>query len=389
VTRDLLTELAQRLRRRTGVALDGTMHARLERCLRDAAAATATSVEGYAERALTEDGALQRLVECIAIHESSFFRDPNQFDAFARHVLPSLTGPVRIWSCGCARGQEPYSLAMVLAEAAHPDASVIATDISAPALAFARAGVYPEAALAGVSPYRRATWLVPDHEGWSVQPTIRRRVSFESHNLVSDPPPVPPGRCQVVFCRNVLIYFGPDALLSALDRIHAWLPPGGLLFLGYAESLWQVTDKFEVVRLGDAFVYRKPSATAPASSATTTATTRTEPHPTRGEPRQPPPPDAGPMLNRGEQAMASGDLDGAVTAFRQATYVDSSHPVAYIELGMALDAQGNADAARRAFRVARTMLRHADPATLPADLAGYQLDTIVRLIDAKLTGDPR
>lgn len=378
MSRDTVGDVARLLTGRTGIAVNATMRPRLERCLRELTP-PGVDVEVQAGRTLTDPALLQRLVECLTVQESSFFRDATQFDAFTRHVLPSLTPPVRIWSGGCARGQEPYSLAMVLAEAGHPQASVIATDLSVEALAFAQAGRYPESALTGLSPRRRASWLVAEDGAWSIRPAIRSRVRFMPHNLATAPPPFPPGHCEVVFCRNVLIYFGRTRLVDVLRKIRDWLPPGGRLFLGASESLWRVTDMFDLEPVGDAFIYRKPGPDRAGPALAPAAVAR--PEPVR------PLPDGPALLVEGESALAAGDLDRAVALFRRATYVDSSDPLAHLDLGIALDAQGQPAAAHRAYRVARAALGRTDRAVASAGLAGYRPETMAGLIEAKLAGD--
>ena len=153
------------------------------------------------------------------------------------------------------------------------------------------------------------------------------------HNLAADPPPIPVGRGQVVFCRNVLIYFGHDDVVAFLDRLSSWLPAGAHLFLGYSESLWLVSDRFHLVRLGDAFVYRNgpaPEVTAPTRPAPAAAS---RPAPARvsaprAAPRRPPPTPASAdpapseadereLLGVGEAAMGAHDYAVAVTAFRK------------------------------------------------------------------------
>lgn len=394
---DVLELVVAALAERAGLEISGTMRDRLSRCVHRSAETARVPVDEYAVALLANPAQLQRLIEEVTVQESSFFRDSRQFDALAEQVLPRLRGPVRIWSAGCARGQEPYSLAMLLLELGYADASVIATDVSTEALAYAEAGRYPETALRGLPAQRRTTWLAKDGAGWRVRDAPRRLVTFGRNNLAVDPPPFRPGHCQVIFCRNVLIYFRRDALLAVLARMRQWLPPGGVLFLGYSESLWQVTDMFELVRLGDAFVYRKPDDTAAAAPAV--------PHPTA--PVHPPPrafdllaghrsdraaadaeplPTVAELLRRGEAAMGRGDLPAATSAFRQAAYLDGGQPIAHLQLGLALEADGKPVAAARAFRAARTALHRAhEPG---AELLGYRPDALVRLIDAKLAGEP-
>jgi len=372
---------------RAGLSVGGVMRSRLGRYLVRTANSAGMSAEEYAMTALADPVRLQLLIEELTVHESSFFRDANQFHALAREVLPRLDGPILIWSCGCSHGQEPYSLAMLLLEGDHRDASVVATDVSERALANARAGRYPTRALRGLSTERLAAWLEPDGEGWSVREVVRRRVRFARHNLATDPPPFRPGECQVVFCRNVLIYFHERALVGTIDRMCRWLPDGGLLFLGHSESLWQVTSSFELVRLGDVFAYRKPGAqisraAGPAGPAAPppVAPAAVSPAGLREVPA---------LMRRGELAMADGDAATAVNAFRQAAYLDPAHPVAHFQLGLALEAQGAARPAARAYRAARTALRRLDPASRPPELVGYRTDVLIRLIDAKLDGAGR
>jgi chemotaxis protein methyltransferase CheR len=382
-----LDRVADLLGRRAGFALTGAMRSRLSRSVLANAENAGVDVEDYAGRVEREPLWLQRLIEDLTVQESSFFRDPGQFEALRLHVLPRLMRPVRIWSAGCSRGQEPYSLAMLLLESGHPDASVIGTDISTEAIAQARAGRYRTSGLRGLSPARQAAWLDRDGQSSTVREDVRRRVSFAQHNIAMDPPPFRPGTCQVVFCRNVLIYFRPDALVAALGQMRDWLPPGGMLFLGYSESLWQVTDMFEAVRLGDAFVYRKPevsSTVAAPAPASADPVVDPAPPPGRGEVEREPLPVVAELLRKGELSMASNELGEATAAFRQAAYLDRTHPVAHFQLGLALEAQGQTAAAARAFRAARMALHQLEPAAAPPELLGYRTDALVRLINLKL-----
>jgi chemotaxis protein methyltransferase CheR len=400
---------------RAGLSVGGVMRARLGRYLARTAERLGTSAEEYAIGTLTDPERLQLLIEELTVQESSFFRDPKQFDALARDVLPRLHRPILIWSCGCAHGQEPYSLAMLLQEGRYRDASVIATDLSEQALADARAGHYSTRALRGLPAARRDRWLEPDGDGWSVRDVVRRRVRFTRHNLATDPPPFRPGECQVIFCRNVLIYFDQGALVAALDRIHRWLPDGGLLLLGHSESLWQVTSSLELVPLGSGFAYRKPGTRVRGGTGTAHGPGPRAGPAGAGPPAAPPsvappsaalPPPVAPspaaggampaglrevpaMMRRGELAMAAGDTAAAANAFRQAAYLDPAHPVAHFQLGLALESQGAALPAARAYRAARTALRRLDPAARPPELVGYRIEVLIRLIDAKLGGDRR
>jgi chemotaxis methyl-accepting protein methylase len=394
MSEDALDEAGRLLARRVGLRLDPAIRGRLARAVRDEAERRAESMADYVAQLDRDPVALQDLLNRVTVQETSFFRDPGQFLAFANEVLPYLVeqgSPVHVWSAGCANGQEAYSLAMVLAENGRTDWQVVATDISTKALSRTAAGRYAERELRGLSPERKARHLIPvaDTPGmWEVAPSLRRRVCTLRHNLAADPPPIPPGGCQVVFCRNVLIYFGHADVVQFLDRLSTWLPPGGHLFLGYSESLWLVSDRFHLVRLGGAFAYRcGPVPTRDA--ATKRARAETSPPPRtapRAAERSPSPrsqqSEAG-LLAEGEAAMGAGDYTGAVTAFRKAAFLEPDQPVAHLSLGLALDALGDLKAARRAYAAARAAVDRGDTAAIETTLEGYGLDELRRLLDLK------
>ncbi|MEA3019184.1 MAG: chemotaxis protein methyltransferase CheR, partial [Actinomycetota bacterium] len=258
-----LDEAGRLLSRRVGLRLDPAIRGRLARAVRDEAIRCGDDESTYVARLETDPELLQHLLNRVTVQETSFFRDPGQFAALAEHVLPALRaggGPVRVWSAGCSNGQEPYSLAMTLAESGIDDWGVIASDISTNALGRTRRARYRERELRGLSAARRSRFLSSvGVDEWEIVPSLRERVTLVQHNLAADAPPFEPGACQVVFCRNVLIYFQHDDVVAFLDRVATRLPATGHLFLGYSESLWQVTDRFQLIRLGDAFAYQQGS----------------------------------------------------------------------------------------------------------------------------------
>src|SRR5687768_15069180 len=172
--------------------LDPATQGRLTRCVQDAAAARKQEVQAFVASLEDDPAALQDLLDRVTVQETSFFRDPGQFAALGR-LLPSLSGPVTVWSAGCSNGQEPYSLAMVLGESSVTDWRVIATDVSSRALERTRRARYSEKELAGVSPERRARWFDREGDGWTIDAAVRDRVAISRHNLVGDPPPFDPG----------------------------------------------------------------------------------------------------------------------------------------------------------------------------------------------------
>ena len=236
---------------RTGIELGDGLRERLAACLDGAARDRGQTPARFAASLAGDPDAFQEVLDCVTVQETGFFRHPDQFAALAREVLPGLEGPVVVWSAGCANGQEAYSLAMELAAAGVPDWQVVATDISATAVARARAGRYTAAELTGLPAVHRR-WLRPAGERWEVDPALRRRVRVERANLTARFP-VDAGRCQVVFCRNVLIYLSRAVTESFLDRLAGWLAPGGLVFLGYSEAVLAPTPRLRVQRLGPTY----------------------------------------------------------------------------------------------------------------------------------------
>ncbi|HEX7168430.1 MAG TPA: protein-glutamate O-methyltransferase CheR [Acidimicrobiales bacterium] len=424
MTERALDEVGRLLSRRVGLRLDPAVRGRLARAVRAEAERCGEDEAAYASRLEADPELLQHLLNRVTVQETSFFRDERQFAALADHVLPRLAaegGRVDVWSAGCSNGQEPYSLAMTLAESAIDDWRVIASDVSTDAVARTRAARYRERELRGLPDELRHRYLTrtPGADEWSVVPELRDRVTVERHNHAADPPPFPPGRCRVVFCRNVLIYFGHDDVVAFLDRLAAHVPRTAFLFLGYSESLWQVTDRFQLVRLGDAFVYQPDRAarrdtghtglsglsglsggngggtTAPIASGTRPARTREPREPREPRPARPavelerepvPPSGVGDVMAEGEAALGAGDHATAVTAFRKATFLDPDNALAHLNLALALEVVGDEASARRAYAAARAALDRGDTAAVESTLEGYHLDDLIRLLDRKAVG---
>lgn len=235
----------------------------------------AVSVSGSPER--------QALLDEVTVQETHFFRNPPQMRALRVHLLPELVRAaadsrrLRIWSAGCATGEEPYTVAMMLRELLPGpdgwDVEVVATDVSERALAAARAGVYGSRAVQLADPDQRARFFRRRDDGrYEVRPEIRSLVRFAHHNLVTQAPPLRDGDCfDLVLCRNVTIYFSKQTTRDLVHRMHGALREGGYLLLGHAETLWQVSDEFRLVALGAAdaaaFVYRRMDSPAAASPA--------------------------------------------------------------------------------------------------------------------------
>jgi chemotaxis protein methyltransferase CheR len=204
-----------------------------------------------------DDATLARdIVEAMTTNESFFFRDIKPFDQFRSIILPQLlraraaTRRLRIWSAACAAGQEPYSLAMILADEAERLAgwhvTLMASDISGEMVSRAEAGSFNQFEVRRGLPLRYLVrYFDPDGERWQLKPELRRMVQFRTVNLLDELGGL--GRFDAIFCRNVLIYFDGPTKGSILERLAAMLPPDGFLCLGGAETTLGVSDRFDAV----------------------------------------------------------------------------------------------------------------------------------------------
>jgi len=228
--------------RRFGIDFEGYRPETLRRRMEVRIAATGMpSAAAYVASLPGDDAELERLRSALLVKVSSFIRDPKLWHTLESRVLAPLARrpgkrEVRIWSAGCATGEEAYTLAMLTLVAAPAGLAlrVFATDIDEPSLVRARAGWYPGASLLGLPRPLLRRFLKADGDGRRVVPQVRRHVIFGRHDLVRD---APLSSMDVVACRNVLIYFQPAERQAALDRLTAALRPGGVLFLGKAEGV--------------------------------------------------------------------------------------------------------------------------------------------------------
>lgn len=229
------------------------LQGRLQRRLR------ALGLEGFDEYCellrRDPDSELDEFVSAVSTNVTAFFREPHHFEYLAGQLREWLGrrpgGRLRIWSAGCSTGEEPYSIAMVLAEAleAHhgpADALILATDLSPAALETARRGVYPLQRLDAVGHERRRRWLqrgTGAQAGFArVHPRLAELVRLRQLNLL-DPWPMR-GRFDAIFCRNVVIYFDAETKQRLFERFDGALQQHGKLFLGHSESMHGLSDRF-------------------------------------------------------------------------------------------------------------------------------------------------
>ena len=193
------------------------------------------------------------VVEAMTTNETLFFRDRHPFEALRKHILPALIQErgsqraLRFWCAACSTGQEPYSIAMLLRDS-FPELAgwrieIIATDIAPTVLERAREGAYTAfEAQRGLPIHLLVKHFDQIGERWQIKPEVRSMVTFKVFNLLTDPAPL--GQFDVVFCRNVLIYFDQPTKAAVLERIARRLAPAGALILGGAESVFGISATF-------------------------------------------------------------------------------------------------------------------------------------------------
>ena len=213
--------------------------------------------------AVGAQGLRQRVIEAMTTHETSFFRDWHPFEAMQAHVLPPLAlesrkRPVHIWSAAASSGQEVYSLAFLTAQQPGMDMGrlrFVATDISSEILARAREGKYSQLEVNRGLPARMLVRFFDKHGiDYRVKDEIRRLIDFKPLNLIEAWPSLP--EMDVIFLRNVLIYFDVPTKRLIIDRVSRVLRKGGYLFLGGVESTLNLTDRFAEAHLGKTTCYR-------------------------------------------------------------------------------------------------------------------------------------
>jgi len=196
---------------------------------------------------------LRDITEAMTTNESLFFRDMKPFDQFRNLVIPKLVETrqaqkkIRIWSAAASSGQEPYSIAIILSELqsllAGWDLEIVATDISVEMLNRARSGLYTQFEVQrGLPIATLVKYFKQVREKWRLDASVRSMVKFKEFNLLDDPASL--GRFDIVFCRNVLIYFDQQTKSEVLTRIAGSMPKDGVLYLGGAETVLGITDQF-------------------------------------------------------------------------------------------------------------------------------------------------
>ncbi|MDX2421360.1 MAG: protein-glutamate O-methyltransferase CheR [Amphritea sp.] len=210
----------------------------------------------------------EQVINAMTTNETLWFRDIHPYTILKEKLLPELavnasSQRLKIWSAACSTGQEPYSISMIIDEfkSEYPGAlrlgeEIIATDISTRVLEQARLAEYEMLALGrGLSQDRLKKFFEPSvEEAWKLIPKIKQRVTFRELNLLGEYPGI--GPCDIVFCRNVLIYFSTSRKRDILQKIHKVLKPGGYLLLGASESIGNLNDLFDMIHCRPGIIYK-------------------------------------------------------------------------------------------------------------------------------------
>ncbi len=209
------------------------------------------------------------LMDVLTTNETYFFRESFQLKAFTDEVIPELIkiksarghSTLRIWSAGCSTGEEPYTIAMLLSEI--PELSswnveIIGTDISQRVLQHARRAVYGKASFRATEGHDLQKFFTPLDEGYKVNDAIRKLVTISHLNLFDTNRMTMLGKMDVIFCRNVIIYFDLAAKKRVVESFHNALYDGGFLLLGHSESLMNVTTLFTLRHFKNDMIYQRP-----------------------------------------------------------------------------------------------------------------------------------
>ena len=267
---DELRLLADFLYRRTGMTFGESKRYYIERRIADGMLLSGEpNVGAYIARLVSDPRESERLVNSFTVNETYFWREEHQLKALGRSLLPEIVKDrqpgdlVRIWSMPCSTGEEAYSIALWLLEnwrlVDAYNIEIIGSDVDTEALVAAKAGVYGQRSLSRLPPQVASAYFEPHSEGQrKILDDLRESVRFVAANLIDPLSMRSMGRFDVIFCRNLLIYFDDASRALAADHLFDALNPGGFLCLGHTESMSRISSRFTMARFPDAIVYRRP-----------------------------------------------------------------------------------------------------------------------------------
>ena len=223
-------------------------------------------VSDYYETLLRDKEELKLMLDSVTTNLTRFFRNQPHFDALENYIIPEILkhkkdkgdSKVRVWSAGCSTGEEPYTLAMILKDRlpAPFTAEIVASDISLKSLMVGKSGFYPESRITGIPDPYLARFFEHKNNGYQVKDDLMKMIRFDYHNLKNDS-----GlrNIDILFSRNVLIYFDEAAQKAVIDRFWDAMSQKSFLFIGHSESLFGMKTKFEFLKTDWACLYQKNS----------------------------------------------------------------------------------------------------------------------------------
>jgi chemotaxis protein methyltransferase CheR len=271
VTEDEFRRLTDFLYRRTGMVFGDTKRYYVERRLNERMATIgATSFASYFARLRGDHGGeVEHFVNAFTVNETYFYREDHQLRCLTADILAERirnrrrSDAVRIWSIPCSTGEEPYSIAIWLLETWPQvdayDIEIVGSDIDTRVVQAAEEGIFGKRALMRLTPELVERYFVQlDADRWRIIDDLRGSVRFTAANLVEPAETRVHGQFDVIFCRNVLIYFDEASRRLAAENLYENLAPGGFICLGHTESMSRISPLFEVRRFADAIVYQRP-----------------------------------------------------------------------------------------------------------------------------------
>ncbi len=344
------------------------------------------SEEQYFLKLQHNQAEFDHFTEMLTIGETFFFRNEPQFEAIQQYVLPELieknknSKEIKIWCAGCATGEEPYTLAILLKEIGLEKdfkISILATDINRYFLERAKKGIYSPRSVEHVPPALLEKYFKAQHKMFALSPEIKDSVEFVRHNLVSEPF-THPGmiECDVIFCRNVTIYFNLATTKRIIQQYADALKEKGFLFIGHAETLWNISEAFHPIEFPRTFIYQKgpitekkphqffpyhlpnleikspslehyslenattalSSITLPSAASSTTPNTSSEPSPTKKLNTED-------ILKKAVEMADQGKWDESIEILQQILQQDNLNTSAYFLLSIVLIKKGDYPAA--------------------------------------------
>lgn len=232
-----------------------------------------SSYEEYYNKIVESEEEFRNLISLLAVNETYFFRYPEQFRILKEYVIPKIVElnkhkplrSIRIWSAGCSTGEEAYSIAITVLESnidlSSWEVHILGTDVSSKALRKAIEGKYSKNSFRITEEeFKKKYFRRISKDLWEVIEDVKKLVSFTYHNLIKEPYPLSFLELwDIIFCRNVTIYFKPESTKRVIHNLFNSLKPGGFLFTGHTETLYHINPGFEVIKFGDAFIFRKPT----------------------------------------------------------------------------------------------------------------------------------